>query len=49
VRSQIVAGDQQRLIDTFVGDVASGNGTHPGTPPSGTGSPAARGAPRSEI
>jgi F-type H+-transporting ATPase subunit b len=49
VRSQIVAGDQQRLIDTFVGDVASDNGAHPGTPPSGSGSPAARGAPRSEI
>jgi F-type H+-transporting ATPase subunit b len=50
VRSQIVAGDQQRLIDTFVGDVASANGTHPpGTPPSGSGGPAARGAPRSEI
>jgi F-type H+-transporting ATPase subunit b len=48
VRTQIVAGDQQRLIDTFVGDVA-GNGTHPGAPPSGSGSPAARGAPRSEI
>jgi F-type H+-transporting ATPase subunit b len=48
VRTQIVAGDQQRLIDTFVGDVASGNGAHPGTP-SGSGSPAARGAPRSEI
>jgi F-type H+-transporting ATPase subunit b len=49
VRNQIVASDQQRLIDTFVGDVASGNGTHPGTPPSGSGSPAARGAPRSEV
>ncbi len=49
VRTQIGSGDQQKLIDTFVGDVASGNGTHPGTPPSGSGSPAARGAPRSEI
>jgi len=49
VRTQIGSGDQQKLIDTFVGDVASGNGAHPGTPPSGSGSPAARGAPRSEI
>jgi len=49
VRTQIGSSDQQKLIDTFVGDVASGNGTHPGTPPSGSGSPAARGAPRSEI
>jgi F-type H+-transporting ATPase subunit b len=49
VRTQIVAGDQQRLIDTFVGDVASGNREHPGAAPSGSGSPAARGAPRSEI
>jgi len=49
VRSQVGAGDQQRLIDTFVGDVATANGAHPGAPPSGSAAPAVRGAPRSEI
>jgi len=49
VRSQLGASDQQRLIDTFVGDVASGNGHHTGTPAGGSPAPAGRGAPRSEI
>jgi F-type H+-transporting ATPase subunit b len=49
VRTQMMPGDQQRMIDAFVGDIATPNGAHPGTPPSGSGSPAARGAPRSEI
>jgi F-type H+-transporting ATPase subunit b len=49
VRSQMGSSDQQRLIDTFVGDVASGNGHHTGTPPGGSPAPAGRGAPRSEI
>jgi len=49
VRNQMVPGDQQRMIDAFVGDIATPNGARPGTPPSGSGSPAARGAARSEI
>jgi F-type H+-transporting ATPase subunit b len=49
VRNQLGSADQQRLIDTFVGDVASGNGHHAGTAPGGTSAPAGRGAPRSEI
>ena len=50
VRNQLGPSDQQRLIDTFVGDVASGNGTHVGAPPAGgSAAPAGRGAPRSEI
>jgi len=49
VRTQMLPGDQQKMIDTFVGDIATPNGAHPGTPPSGSGSPAARGAVRSEI
>jgi F-type H+-transporting ATPase subunit b len=49
VRTKMVPGDQQRLIDSFVGDIASPNGARPGTPPSGSASPAGRGAPRSEI
>jgi F-type H+-transporting ATPase subunit b len=50
VRTQLGPSDQQRLIDTFVGDVASGNGAHAvGAPPSGGAAPAGRGAPRSEI
>ena len=49
VRTQLMPADQQRLIDTFVGDIAH-NGTHAGAAPSGnSGGPAARGAPRSEI
>ena len=49
VRTQMLPGDQQKMIDTFVGDIATPNGAHPGTPPSGSGGPAARGAVRSEI
>jgi F-type H+-transporting ATPase subunit b len=50
VRNQLGPSDQQRLIDTFVGDVASGNGHHAGTPHTGgSPAPAGRGAPRSEI
>jgi len=50
VRSQMGPGDQQRMIDSFVGDVATPNGTRTnGTPHSGSASPAGRGAPRSEI
>ena len=49
VRTQMQPGDQQRMVDAFVGDVATTNGTHPGTPPSGAASPAGRPAPRSEI
>jgi len=49
VRNQLGPSDQQRLIDTFVGDVASGNGHHVGTPAGGSPAPAGRGAPRSEI
>lgn len=48
VRTQLMPADQQRLIDSFVGDIAH-NGTQAGAAPSGSGSPAARGAPRSEI
>ena len=49
VRSQLGAGDQQRLIDSFVGDVASANGVHPAPPHPGSASPAGHGPPRSEI
>jgi F-type H+-transporting ATPase subunit b len=49
VRHQMMPADQQRMIDAFVGDIATPNGARPGTPPSGSGSPAARGAARSEI
>jgi len=50
VRSQLGPADQQRMIDSFVGDVATPNGTRTnGTPHSGSASPAGRGAPRSEI
>jgi F-type H+-transporting ATPase subunit b len=49
VRTKMVPADQQRLIDSFVGDIGSPNGARPGTPPSGSASPAGRGAPRSEI
>ena len=50
VRSQMGPADQQRLIDGFVGDVASGNGHHAGSPQAGGApAPAGRGAPRSEI
>jgi len=49
VRNQMLPGDQQKMIDAFVGDIATPNGAHPGAPPSGSGSPAARGAVRSEI
>jgi F-type H+-transporting ATPase subunit b len=47
IRNQMGANDQQRLIDTFVGDVA-GNGARKVAPhpPSG---PSGHGAPRSEI
>jgi F-type H+-transporting ATPase subunit b len=50
VRAQLGAQDQQRLVDTFVGDVA-GNGAPPPTPPAppSSGSPGAGAAPRSEI
>src|SRR5262245_21787068 len=49
VRNQLGPADQQRLIDTFVGDVA-GNGHRPVTPhtPS-SGASGAGAAPRSEI
>ena len=50
VRSQLGPADQQRMIDSFVGDVATPNGARTnGTPHSGSASPAGRGAPRSEI
>lgn len=50
VRSQMGPGDQQRMIDSFVGDIATPNGARTnGTPHSGSASPAGRGAPRSEI
>jgi F0F1-type ATP synthase membrane subunit b/b' len=49
VRTQMMPADQQRMIDSFVGDIATPNGARPGTPPAGSGSPAARGAARSEI
>ena len=49
VRTQMGAGDQQRLIDSFVGDIASPSTRTNGTPHSGSASPAGRGAPRSEI
>ncbi|HXU04879.1 MAG TPA: ATP synthase F0 subunit B [Polyangia bacterium] len=50
VRSQLGPGDQQRMIDAFVGDIATPNGARPnGTPHSGSAAPAGRGAPRSEI
>lgn len=47
VRNQMQASDQQRLVDTFVGDVA-GNGARKVVPhpPSG---PSGHGAPRSEV
>jgi len=48
VRTTMVPGDQQRMIDAFVGDIASPNGARPGTPPTGS-TPAGRPAPRSEI
>ena len=50
VRSQMGPGDQQRMIDSFVGDIATPNGARTnGTPHSGSASPGGRGAPRSEI
>ncbi len=52
VRSQLGPADQQRMIDSFVGDVATPNGARTNgtpTPHSGSASPAGRGAPRSEI
>ena len=50
VRSQLGPGDQQRMIDSFVGDIATPTGARTnGTPHSGSASPAGRGAPRSEI
>ena len=50
VRSQMGPGDQQRMIDSFVGDIATPSGARTnGTPHSGSASPAGRGAPRSEI
>ena len=49
VRSQLGAADQQRLIDTFVGDVASPNGARPAPPYSGPNGASGLGAPRSEI
>jgi F0F1-type ATP synthase membrane subunit b/b' len=49
VRNQLGASDQQRLIDSFVGDIASANGARPAAPHSGSASPAGNGAPRSEI
>ncbi|HEY5450630.1 MAG TPA: ATP synthase F0 subunit B [Polyangia bacterium] len=49
VRTQMIPADQQRLIDAFVGDIASPSTRTNGTPHSGSASPAGRGAPRSEI
>jgi F-type H+-transporting ATPase subunit b len=49
VRNQFGASDQQRLIDTFVGDIASSNGARPGGPTSGSAGSDGRPAPRSEI
>ena len=49
VRTQMMPADQQRLIDSFVGDIASPTTRTNGTPHSGSASPAGRGAPRSEI
>jgi len=50
VRSQLGASDQQRLIDSFVGDISTPNGARPAAPPhSGSASPAGNGAPRREI
>jgi F-type H+-transporting ATPase subunit b len=48
VRNQMGASDQQRLVDSFVGDVAGGNGARKVVPhpPSG---PSGHGAPRSEV
>ena len=50
VRAQLGAQDQQRLIDTFVGDVA-GNGARAAAPPApaSSGPSGAGAAPRSEI
>jgi F-type H+-transporting ATPase subunit b len=50
VRAQLGAQDQQRLIDSFVGDVA-GNGAHAAAPPApaSSGPSGAGAAPRSEI
>jgi F-type H+-transporting ATPase subunit b len=48
VRTQMLPGDQQRMIDAFVGDIAAPNGARPGTPPTGS-APVGRPAPRSEI
>jgi F-type H+-transporting ATPase subunit b len=49
VRNQLGASDQQRLIDTFVGDIAH-NGKPATTPPAPqSGGAAGAGAPRSEI
>jgi len=49
VRNQLGAADQQRLIDTFVGDIGNANGARPAAPHSGSASPAGHGPPRSEI
>jgi F-type H+-transporting ATPase subunit b len=49
VRKQLGAGDQQRLVDTFVGDVASTNGARTVNGHPGSAGPSGRGAPRSEI
>jgi F-type H+-transporting ATPase subunit b len=49
VRTQMMPADQQRLIDSFVGDIASPTTRTNGTPHSGSATPAGRGAPRSEI
>jgi F-type H+-transporting ATPase subunit b len=49
IRSQLGAGDQQRLIDTFVGDVAAGNGARPIVPQTPSGAPSWHGPRRSEI
>ena len=49
VRQPDGAGDQQRMIDTFVGDIARRTARTPAHRLRGSGSPAARGAPRSEI
>ncbi|HMF39657.1 MAG TPA: hypothetical protein VKQ32_03125 [Polyangia bacterium] len=48
VRSQLGASDQQRLIDSFVGDIGAANGVRQ-SPHSGSASPAGAGPPRSEI